>query len=206
MKPLISMVVAAIAVAGCSAPQDENTHPTPTSTVSRTSPPDAAPTSGLDTGPAAETYPAPSPEHPRVGQPFTAAILASGEWIKARVTLTAIDLYAGRQFPELEGTPLLFRWTATNIDDHPLSVAKDPVSYRFAALDEKDRRTTPSGYVAGSAAPDGCTTLPDRITWKPRQSVHGCSVQTVRAGAHLGRAALLTGDGRYPQAVEFDLS
>lgn len=205
MKPLLWLVVAAVAVSGCAAPQDENVDRTPTSKVSQTSPPDAAPSAGPATGTDGPRYPVPSPANPRVGQPFTAAILASGEWIKARVTLTVIDLYAGRRFPELAGTPLLFRWTATNIDDHPLSSAKDPVSFRFAALDERDRLTTPSGYVAGSAAPDGCTTLPDKLIWKPHQTVHGCSVQTLRAGARLDRAALLTGDGRTPQAVEFDL-
>ncbi len=206
MKPLVWMVVSAIVVTGCAAPQDENADRTPTSKVSRTSTPDGAPSASMATGPTAGSYPTPSPAHPRVGQPFTPAILASGAWIKARVTLTAIDVYAGREFPELEGTPLLFRWTATNIDDHVLSAAKDPVSYRFAALDELDRRTTPSGYVDGSPSPDDCTTLPDKLTWKPRQTLHGCSVQTLRSGAQLGRAALLTGDGRDPQPVEFDLS
>jgi hypothetical protein len=206
MRPLIWIVAAAIAVAGCASPQDENADRAPTSKASETSRPGADPSSGFSTGSAAPNYPAPSPGHPRVGQPFTAAILSSGAWIEARVTLTVIDVYAGRRSPKLDGTKLLFRWTATNIDDHPLSVTKDPVSYRFAALDQLDRRTTPSGYSAGSSAPDGCTTLPDKVIWKPHQTVHGCSVQTLRAGARLGRAALLTGDGRYPQAVEFNLS
>ena len=206
MKPLVWMVLAAIAVTACAAPQDENADRHPASRSSQSSPPGPATSSGLDSGPAAPQFPAPSPAHPRVGQPFTAAILESGAWIKARVTLTGIDLYTGRRFPELEGTPLLFRWTATNIDDHPLPAAKDPVSFRFAALDELDRRTTARGYEAGSSAPDGCTTLRDKLIWRPGQTVHGCSVQMLRAGTRLGRAALLTGDQRNPQPLEFDLS
>ncbi len=196
MRPRVSLVVAALVLTGCATPEAENRpEPSPTTT---------APASPAPSHPASVTFPPPRPARPRIGEPFTAAILADGGWIKARVTLTAIDTYRGRSFPELDGTPLLFRWKATNIDDHVLTATSDPVSYRFSGLDELERRTVPSGYAHGADSPAGCTTLPDELIWKPRRTVRGCSVQTVRAGARFDRAAFLSGDVRNPHTVEFD--
>ena len=206
MKFLVSMVVASIAMAGCAAPQDENADQAPRSKVS-TSGPSSEPSFAVAPAPGARTYPAPSPPDPRVGQPFTAPVLSSGRWIRARVTLVAIDAYSGPPRPELNGMPLLFRWKATNVDDHSLPAAHDPVSYRFVALDDLDRPMTPSGYASGTAgAPDGCTTAPSRRSWRPGQTLRGCVVQTIRKGARLGGAAFLCGDLLSPQAAEFYLS
>jgi hypothetical protein len=206
MKFLVSMVVASIAMTGCAAPQDENADQKPRSKVSATVP-SAEPSVALAPAPGARTYPAPSPADPRVGQPFTAPVLSSGRWITARVTLVAIDAYTGPPRAGLDGTSLLFRWKATNVDDHPISAADDPVSYRFVALDDLERQTTPSGYASGTAgAPDGCTTSPARRIWRPGQTLRGCVVQTIRSGARLARAAFLCGDILSPQAAEFYLS
>ena len=210
MRFLVSMVVASIAIAGCAAPQDENADQKPSSKVGATGPsadPSFAEPSGVARAPGARTYPAPSPADPRVGQAFTAPVLSGGDWIRARVTLLAIDAYTGPPLAELNGTPLLFRWQATNVDDHAISAAEDPVSYRFAALDDLERQTTPSGYASGTAgAPGGCTTAPARRSWRPGQTLRGCVVQTIGSGARLARAAFLCGDILSPQAAEFYLS
>lgn len=200
MKPRVSLLLAALVLAGCAAPEPEQTDEKPDAVPSpaRTGTPSATPSS--------VALPQPLPSRPRVGRPFTATILADGTSITARVTLTAIDTYRGRQLPELDGTPLLFRWKATNIDHHPLRAANDPVSHRFIGLDGQQRRTTAHGYASGGAvSPAGCTMLPEKVTWEPGQTLRGCSVQTLLEGTRLDRAAFLSGDVRNPQIAEFRL-
>lgn len=201
MKPLASLLLAAMVLAGCAAPKPEQTDEKPDDV------PSGVQTTAPSATPSSVAFPQPVPSRPRVGRPFTATILADGTRITARVTLTAIDTYRGRPFPELDGTPLLFRWSATNVDDHPLKAANDPVSYRFVSLDGQERRTAVHGYSAGTAiSPDGCTLLPEKLTWKPGRTLRGCSVQTVAKGARLDRAAFLSGDVRNPQTAEFRLA
>lgn len=206
MKVVLPLLVALVLTAGCAAPRDERPEPSaeaPGTTPSATPRATSGATSGATPAQpsvtrSATTYPEPRPASPRVGESFTAAILASGGWVEARVTVTAVDS------PAYDARLLLFRWKATNIDDHALAAPVDPISYRFAGLDDRDRRTRTLGYEPGSSA-RGCRILPGRVRWKPGQTIHGCSAQELPAGSRLARVAFLSGDPRNPQTVEFFL-
>lgn len=195
---LLSACGSAPTASGTEAGSKDDGQTSPTTSASRTPKPDST---GLPT-----QFQTTSPRRPVLGRPFIAAIATDTDWIEAKVTLTSVTPYDGNDFPELKGRPLLMRWKAENIDDHPLVMKNDIVTQRFAAVDSRKQWARGQQYYAGSAiSPDGCQTQPDDVTWKSGQTLRGCGVQTLAPGTSLRDVLFLYGVVNDPGYAQFRL-